>query len=112
MSNLIFIRVLFVLLSVIVGYQIGDLYIDVNPAMSLIGLILGGLGATAVILLEMGLHRISVRGLSVAVFGLLLGLVMAMLVSNALNFIPMDDIIRSSLRMILLLLFNMFDCYK
>lgn len=53
------------------------------------------------------MRRVSVTGLSAAVFGLIFGLIMAVLLSLALEMVPMTEILRSSLRVVLMLIF----CY-
>jgi len=73
----------------------------------LIGLGVGIAGALVVITLELLMRRVSVTGLSAAVFGLIFGLIMAVLLSFALNMVPMTETLRSSLRVILMLIF----CY-
>jgi len=57
--------------------------------------------------MEMGMGRVSVRGLSSAVFGLILGLLMAKLVSDAFSLAPISESSRSLIRVILTLIF----CY-
>ncbi|MEK6715662.1 MAG: PIN domain-containing protein [Candidatus Omnitrophota bacterium] len=77
-----FIRVFFTVGSIIIGYQLGTL-ININAGLigSGVGLVIAGI----VIFLERGMRRVSVRGLSSVVFGLLLGLIVAKLVSDALE---------------------------
>ena len=64
--NLLSVRILFILISIIVGYQ-------VYPAGSggVLGALYGALIALIIILLEGAMRRVSVRGLSSAVFGLI-----------------------------------------
>lgn len=80
--NLLFARILFIVASVLVGAQI-------VPAKSMIiGGIVGGVASFLLILLEIGMRKVSVKGLSSAVFGLLLGLIMAKLVIDAVSLAP------------------------
>ncbi len=95
--NLLFIRILFLVASAIVGYQAGNL-----PG-ALIGVIL----SSTLILLEMGLRKVSVSGLSSSVFGLILGLIMAKLVGDAFSVTPLSPSALASVRVILTLVF----CY-
>ena len=69
--TLLFIRILFIVGAVLIGYQTG------GPANGWIKMLAGGFAGLLIILFEIGMRRISVRGLSSAVFGLLLGLVMS-----------------------------------
>jgi len=101
-------RIFFMIVSGLVGYQLGGTYstLSGNPLAS-VGLAVGVGGALLVIILEVLIRRVSVAGLSAAVFGLIFGLIMAVLLSFALNMVPMTETLRSSLRVILMLIF----CY-
>ena len=99
--NLLLLRILFVVGSGIVGYQMA-------PGGSfLIGGVIGLVAGAGIILMEIGMGRVSVRGLSSAVFGLLLGLLMAKLVADAFSLAPISESARSLIRVILTLIF----CY-
>lgn len=100
--TLIFVRLFFVIGSIIIGYSTG-LGVGSGQAGALIGL---GFSAI-VIILEMMMHRVSVRGLSSMVFGLILGMVMAKIVSNAFLFFPIEREARQVTNIILTLSF----CY-
>ncbi len=78
--NLLLVRILFVIGSAIVGYQA-----LVIKGSSLLGGLVGGAAALVMILLELGMRRVSVRGLSSAVFGLVLGIFMAKIVGDAMQ---------------------------
>jgi uncharacterized protein YacL len=95
--NLLLVRILFLVGSMIVGYQAG----------AIIGAAIGGVSALVMILLEIGLRKVSVSGLSSAVFGLILGLIMAKLVGDAFSITPISPEVLSSIRVILTLVF----CY-
>lgn len=99
--TLLFIRIFFVLISSIIGYQIGS--INQNP---LIGVVSCVLGAGVFIVLEANLKQVSVRGLSSMVFGLLLGIFMANLVSDIISLLPLGDVVKPILRVILTLAFS------
>jgi uncharacterized protein YacL len=73
---------MFVVGSMIVGYQTMD------PKQAVFGVLWGAVASLGIILLEMGMRRVSMRGLSSAVFGLILGLIMAKLVSDAFKLAP------------------------
>ena len=105
--TLIFIRIFFVMLSVIIGFQVGS-FVQVGVAnFSALGALAGFLMSVIIIILEFTMRRVSVRGLSSAVFGLLFGLIMAKLVSDTLSLISLDKNLVYSLRVVLTLVF----CY-
>ncbi len=99
--TLLFIRTLFLAMSAIVGYQIGSL---INQPIW--GVSLGALSGLFLIALELSLRRASVRGLSSMVFGLLLGIFMAKLISDVLILLPLEDSLRSILRVVFTLTFS------
>ena len=100
--NLLLVRILFIVASALVGYQSGELV-----GNSLLGLGIGLGVSLCIIFLELGMRRVSSKGLSSAVFGLILGLIMAKLVGDAfaLARIPADTL--ALIRVILTLIF----CY-
>ncbi|PIR61248.1 MAG: hypothetical protein COU68_00470, partial [Candidatus Pacebacteria bacterium CG10_big_fil_rev_8_21_14_0_10_45_6] len=83
--NLLLARLLFILGSMLIGYQTG-----IAGGSGFIGITIGALAAIAMIFIEVGLRKVSVSGLSSAVFGLILGLIMAKLVGDAFSLAPMD----------------------
>ncbi|MFH0855544.1 MAG: PIN domain-containing protein [Candidatus Omnitrophota bacterium] len=95
--NLLFVRILFLFASATVGYQVGVVS----------GALVAGAIALGIILLEVGLRKVSVSGLSSAVFGLILGLIMAKLVGDAFSVTALSATTLSSIRVILTLVF----CY-
>lgn len=99
--TLLFIRVFFLVLSSIVGYYVGTI-ID-QPVL---GLELGALSGFMLIFLEQRMHQISLRGLSSMVFGLLLGVFMAKLLSDILSLIPLDPFFQSTSRVVLTIIFS------
>jgi len=105
--TLIFIRIFFVVLSMIIGFQIGSFIRIGNSDFSTIGAIIGLVIALFIIILEFTMRKVSVRGLSSAVFGLIFGLIMAKLVSDTLVLISLDQNLVYSLRVVLTLIF----CY-
>lgn len=95
--NLLLVRILFVVGSGLIGHQlsIGD--------SALLGALIGIAAALGMILVEMGMRRVSVKGLSSAVFGLLFGLFMAKVVGDAVTLlarISPDSPIRLILTMV------------
>lgn len=101
--TLSFIRVLFIIAGGICGYYIGDF-----SHQPYYGLAYGCLGSLLVIFIEMRMQRVSVRGLSSVVFGVLLGIFMAKLISGVLSLVGLDEFIRSILELLLTLIFSYF----
>jgi uncharacterized protein YacL len=97
--NLFSIRVLFIVISVLVAYQ------TITPALT--GAFIGALVSGIIILSEIAIRRVSVRGLSSTVFGLLLGLLMAKFVGDAFSFTQLPPETLYNTRIILTLVF----CY-
>lgn len=100
--NLLFIRILFVLGSILIGFNLSA------KETAIIGGLIGATVSLAIIFLEIGMRRISTRGLSSTVFGLILGLIMAKLVGDAVSGlanIPPDTL--TTTRLILTFIF----CY-
>ena len=99
--NLQFLRASFVLLSGVLGSQLGD---PGSPRAVVLGLMLGLLAGAVLVLVEAFIHRIgrvSVRGFSAAVFGLLFGIIMAKLVADAVSLIPLEPGVIASIRVAL-----------
>ena len=99
--TLLFIRFFFLVLSAIVGYYIGTII-----ERPILGLEMGAISGLLLIFLEQRLHRISLRGLSSMVFGLLLGVFMAKLISDILSLIPLDPFFQSVSRVALTIVFS------
>jgi len=100
--NLLLLRILFVVVSGIVGYQT-----ILIKGSSLFGAAVGIAGALIIIILELGMRSVSVRGLSSAVFGLILGLIMSKLVTDAFIWAPIPTDSIPIIRLVLTLIF----CY-
>lgn len=99
--TLMFIRIFFFVLSGVVGFYVGSIL-----ESNILGLELGLLSGLVLIFLERRLHKVSVRGLSSMVFGLLLGLVMAKLVSDILSLLPLGIFVQSTSRVVLTIIFS------
>lgn len=95
--NLLLVRILFIIGSGIVGYQTADI----------MGMLIGIIASAVMIIIEIGLRKVSVSGLSSAVFGLILGLIMAKLVGDAFSLAPLSATNLSAIRVTLTLIF----CY-
>ncbi len=100
--NLLLVRILFFVGSVIVGYQSFAI-----KGAGYTGIIVGGLVALILIFLEIGMRRVSVSGLSSSVFGLILGLIMAKLVGDAFSMAHLQEGVLANIRLVL----NLVFCY-
>lgn len=101
--TLIAIRILFILIAALIGYQ------ALGPAknMAVLGIAIGGVVSILFILGESKMRRVSTKGLTSAVFGLILGLIMAKLVTDAFTLIPIHPDTLATIRVSLTLIF----CY-
>ena len=100
--NLLFIRVLFVVISTIIGYTT-----FAPKDMEITGGLVGAAASLLIILAEIGMRKVSVKGLSSSVFGLILGLIMSKLVTDAFSLVPLPIATLAIIRVTLTLLF----CY-
>ena len=100
--NLLLVRILFLLGSTIIGYQTLEL-----GGKGIFGALVGFIAALIFIIAEIGMRKISTRGLSSSVFGLILGLIMAKLVTDAFSLASIPPEILSFVRVALTLVF----CY-
>ena len=100
--NLLFVRILLLIGSAIIGH------FTLEPrGAGLIGILLGIIAALIIIFSEAGMRKVSVTGLSSAVFGLLFGLIMAKLVIDAISLAPIAPANLSIISVTLTLIF----CY-
>jgi uncharacterized protein YacL len=99
---LLFVRILFILGCILVGYQ----SVDTRTGQIIASVVSAFLGII-IILSEMFMRRVSLRGLSSSVFGLILGLIMAKLVGDAFSLVPLSSSVISLIRVALTLIF----CY-
>lgn len=103
--TVIFIRLFFVIASAAVGYQVGFLVKGPGSSWPFLSACLGAMISFVIIIFEIVTRRISVKGLSSAVFGLILGLIMAKLLINLFELIPIDEITKNSVSMVVTLIF-------
>lgn len=99
--NLLSVRILFIIASMIVGFN------TPQQGMAIVGALVGGISALIIIFLEIGMRKVSVRGLSSAVFGLILGLIMAKLATDAFSMARLSPEQLSNIRVTLTIVF----CY-
>lgn len=97
--TLLFIRFLFIVGSMLIGYQIAG-----PNEKALAGVAIGGLVGIIIIFTEIGMRRISVRGLSSAVFGLILGLIMSKLLSDIFVLLKIEPETLSLIRPVMTLI--------
>jgi len=100
--NLLLLRFLFIVGSTIVGYQVLTI-----GGSNLFGGLVGFFASVLIIFLEIGMRKVSVRGLSSTVFGLILGLIMAKLVTDAFVLTPVPQETMPVIRVTLTIIF----CY-
>lgn len=91
--NILSVRIIFIFFSLFVGYQGMEPY-----GKAFLGAALGVAVSLIFILLEMGTRKISTRGLSSGVFGLMLGLFMSKLVVDALGVAQIPSVALSVLK--------------
>lgn len=97
--TLLFIRFLFIIGSMLIGYQIAG-----PNEKALAGVAIGGLVGVIIIFTEIGIRRVSVRGLSSAVFGLILGLIMSKLLSDIFVLLKIEPETLSLIRPVMTLI--------
>jgi uncharacterized protein YacL len=95
------VRIFFIIVSSIIGYQIG-----VNYDNPILGFVLAFGIAGFVAFFEALTRKISLRGLSSAVFGFLLGLLMARILMGVMTLLPINDpILLETLNTVFVILF-------
>ncbi len=95
--NIVLLRVLFVIISAWVGFT----------TLGYMGAILGAVSSVVIIVVEVFMKKVSVRGLSSTVFGLILGLIMSKLVGDAVTLITTDLTELARARVVITIIF----CY-
>ena len=103
-----FIRLFFVAFCVLLGFQVGPVVSWLGPVSGWLAAVAGGALAAGLIVLELGLKKVSSRGLSAAVFGLLFGLLMAFLVIKTMDLVPMGPMVGDPMRALLVIIFCYF----
>ena len=97
-------RAFLVLLCGLMGFQIGDI-LNIGIFSPYIGVLIGIALALVIILLEISSRRISIKGLSAAVFGVMLGILFAWLIIGVFRLIPMGDDLRGIVNGLLIIIF-------
>ncbi|MFH0771504.1 MAG: PIN domain-containing protein [Candidatus Omnitrophota bacterium] len=104
--TLIFIRIFFVALCGLMGYQAGE-FLNLGNFSPYAGVAIGSLSALFIVLLELYSKKVSIKGLSAAVFGIVFGILFAWLIIGVLRLVPMNEDLRSILNGFLIFIF----CY-
>ncbi len=86
-----FLRVLFILLCSVIGFQLGSDLRGYGTPWGVIGSGIGAGIAFLIVLVEKALGKISLRGLSAAVFGLLFSLIIAKFLTGVIDLVPELD---------------------
>ncbi|MBI4598395.1 MAG: PIN domain nuclease [Candidatus Omnitrophica bacterium] len=105
--NLRFVRIGFIIISALLGSQIIR---QSSAGFGILGALVGGVAGAALMGVEALIHRVgrvSVRGFSAAVFGLLFGILMAKLVADAVGLLPLEENTIGATRVVLTWMF----CY-
>jgi len=105
--SVISIRVLFVILCAMIGYQVGYPFINGDTRADLIGAGIGVVLSLIIILLELQLQKISLKDISSIVFGLIFGLILSKVMTSVLLLVPTSSGFVGSIRLILTVIF----CY-
>ncbi|MFH1645959.1 MAG: PIN domain-containing protein [Candidatus Omnitrophota bacterium] len=108
--TLVFIRTFFIILSTLVGYQIGLIFASFGIYLPPLGAAVGFLIASIVVLAEFSFRNISLRGLSAAVFGFLFGLLIAKLITDSFIIKSIDQV-NESVAMIMQVVLTLIFCY-
>jgi len=87
------------------GFQLGD-FLKLGKFAPYAGICLGILTALFIIMLELSTKKISLKGLSSAVFGIVFGILFAWLIIGALRLVPMSEELRSILHGMLMIVFS------
>ncbi|MFH1406682.1 MAG: PIN domain-containing protein [Candidatus Omnitrophota bacterium] len=104
--RLLYIRIFFVILSVLVCFQLFTALKLFDSMSGILGAACGLVGSLLIIFLELRVRRVSVRGLSASVFGLIFGLIMAKLLSDAFGLIPLEPSVGAAVKLGFVLIFS------
>lgn len=104
--TLIFVRLFFVILSSLVGYQLGVQLMGPESIWAWFGLGIGVVVAIFVVGIDLLLTRVTIRSLSCIVLGILFGLLVSSLFMKLVVLIPLSKVIEVGIRLALLLVFS------
>lgn len=103
-----FIRALFILISTIIGFQLGSANGGYGSNLALIGAGAGIALAALIIFLEITLDKVSLRGLSAAVFGLILALIVSRFIGAAIDVIHLPPATAATIKLITVIVLSYF----
>ena len=99
-----FIRALFISICMVVGFQLGSIFQGYGSLWGLVGIGIGAAIAIVIIFVEHAVGKVSLRGLSAAVFGLILALIVSKFLSGAIDLVPQLDPATASVWKLVLIL--------
>lgn len=108
--TLAFIRSFFVIISTIVGYQIGIMLSTFNPYWPLSAAAIGFCISLIIILAEFSMRKVSLSGLSAGVFGLIFGLLMAKLITDSFLLKSINQM-NETLALVMQVVLTLIFCY-
>jgi len=108
--TLVFIRIFFILISTIFGNQVGIMLISYGPYWPVLGAVIGFLLAFIIIFSEFSMRKVSLSGLSAAVFGMAFGLLISKLLVDSFILKTLNQT-NETLAMIMQVVFTLIFCY-
>ncbi len=105
--TILFVRVFFLVLSVVAGYYIGSFYEPYGAYWPFVGAFGGAVSAVLLVLLEVSMRKVSLRNLSAGLAGLVFGVFMSWILTTVIRLVPMKPEIFFIIQIILTLVF----CY-
>jgi len=105
-----FIRTFFVIISTVVGYQIGVMLITFSPIWPIAAAIIGLCTSLIIILAEFSMRKVSLSGLSAGVFGLVFGLLMAKLITDSFILKSINQM-NETLALVMQVILTLVFCY-
>jgi uncharacterized protein YacL len=105
--TILFVRIFFIVLSVVAGYYIGSTFTIYGPHWPIAGAATGLSVSFLLIATEVFMRKVSIRNLSAGLVGLVFGVFMSWILITVIKLIPMKPDIFLSIHIILTLIF----CY-
>jgi len=105
--TILFVRIFFGFLSVVVGYFIGSIFIASGSHWPFVGAVIGFVLALALITAEVLMRKVSIRNLSAGLAGLVFGIFMSWVLTSVIRLVPMNPEIYFVVQIILTIIF----CY-
>jgi uncharacterized protein YacL len=108
--TLAFVRVFFILISTVVGYQIGIIIAPFNQFGPLSAAAIGFFVSLIIMLAEFSMRKVSLSGLSAGVFGLVFGLLMAKLITDSFILKSINQM-NETLGLVMHVILTLIFCY-